>query len=170
MKRTLIAAVTAALFATTLAGVAVADTSDAAPARVEVRGTADTPDIGQVIRRCRRLFGEHEVKEGLKERCLELWKRWCNAHPDARYCRRPDARRHDCLVADRVVDRRCRPHRPHDQPTDRPIDRPIDRPVDRPNARPADRPNDGVRDLTTDRIRLQATENDVHLRLRGADS
>lgn len=166
MKRTLIAAVTAALFATTLAGVAVAETSDAAAARVELRGTADTPDIGHVLRRCRRLFGEHELHESLKERCLELWKRWCNAHPDARYCRRPGP--HDCPVTDRVVDRHCRPHRPHDRPTDRPIDRPTDRPVDPPNARPADRPPDGVRDLT--RIRLQATDNDVHLRLRAADS
>ena len=184
MKRTLIAAVTAALFATSLVGVAVAETTDAAPLHTEVRDTSDAPDIGHILRRCRRLFGENELSESLKKRCLELWKRWCNAHPDARYCRRPDVKPHDCRITDRVLDRRCHPVRPHDRPTDRPTDRPVDRPVIRPNDRPLDRPSDRptdrpkdrvtdrVRDRQVDRVtdRVVESKNDVHLRLRSADS
>ncbi len=185
MKRALIAATAAALFATTLAGGAVAETNDAAPARVEVGDTSETPDVRHILRRCLHLFGERELSESLKERCLELWKRWCQAHPDARYCRRPDVKPHDCRITDRVADRRC--VRPHDRPTDRPGDRPIDRPtvrpkdrpndrpgdrpIDRPTVRPKDRPKDRpTADRVTARVRAVEGKNDVHLRLRPADS
>ena len=189
MKRALIIAVTAALFSTALAGMALGQSVDRqAPARAELQADGgDTPDIGHILRRCRHLFGEDQLTDRLKERCLELWKRWCNAHPDARYCHRPDPKPHDCRITDRVIDRRCFPDRPTDRPTDRPVDRPHDRPSDRPVDRPVDRPTDRpvdrvtdrpvegppeTADLDRDRVREPISDratNGIHLRARAAD-
>ena len=183
MKRALIFAVSAALLSTALAGVAFAQSADTeVPVRTELRSDGgDAPDIGHILRRCRHLLGEDQLTDRLKERCLELWKRWCEAHPDARYCRRPDPKPHDCRITDRVVDRRCLPHRPTVRPVDRPKDRPVDRPIDRPVDRPEDRPVDRVLDRpidgppdTVDRDRLRDSINDrvrngIHLRARAAD-
>lgn len=176
MKRALIVAVAIGLFGTLFAGMAVAQSSaDVAPAPSHIRPDPgeDTPDIGHILRRCRHLFGEDELTDGLKERCLELWKRWCKAHPDARYCR-PDVRPHDCRITDRIIDRRCHPDvptdRPSDRPTDRPTARPADIPADRPVVRPADPPSDRRTDKhPTDKHPTDRTRNDVHLRLRSAD-
>ncbi|MBT8201715.1 MAG: PT domain-containing protein [Acidimicrobiia bacterium] len=173
MKRALIVALTVALFGTLFAGMAAAQSSvDLKPAQSDIRPDAgeDSADIGHILRRCRHLFGEDELTDSLKERCLELWKRWCSAHPDARYCRRPDVRPHDCRVTDRVIDRRCHPDRPTDRPVDRPAVRPADVPADRPVVRPSDAPSDRPTDKRpTDQRPTDRTRNDVHLRLRSAD-
>lgn len=169
MKRALIVAVTAALFAGLLGGFASAQTTtdataaDAAPAvRADDSGDAD---VRSMWKRCRDLFGDDDLTPAAKERCIELWKRWCNAHPDARRCHRPDVRPHDCHITDRVVDRRCVHNRPSDRPTDRPVVRPSDRPSDKPvDTPPKDRIRDRVSDRPTDR-----TGNDIHLRTRSAD-
>lgn len=178
MKRTLIVALTAALFTSLFGGLASAQTNT--PETVQrgpvVTGTEDHPDIGSILRRCRKLFGEEELSASAKERCLKLWKRWCDAHPDARYCRRPDVRPHDCRITDRVVDRRCHPHRPVPAPTDRPTDRPSDRPPTRPSDIPADRPitrpsDTAEVDRTRDRIAPETDRagNDIYLGARSAD-
>ena len=172
MKRSLIVALAIGLFGTLFAGVAAAQSSvDVAPTQSDIRPDPgeDTPDIGHILRRCRHLFGEDELTDSLKERCLELWKRWCNAHPDARYCRRPDVRPHDCRITDRIIDRRCHPDVPTDRPTDRPVDRPTVRPADNPSDRPLVRPLDRPSDRRTDKRPTDRTRNDVHLRLRSAD-
>jgi hypothetical protein len=152
MKRAMTIAVAAALLATMFGSVAYAANDRAAVTDTVVRDV-DAADVNveQVLRRCRHLFGEDELTDMTKERCLELWKRWCNAHPDARLCRRIDTPPHDCRITDRVIDRRCRPDRPVDRPTDRPVDRPTDRPVDRPTDRPVDRPTDRPVDRPSDR-------------------
>lgn len=178
MKRTLTIALTAALFASLFGGLAAAQTvaADPAPTARVVADGGDGPDVASILRRCRHLFGEEELKASVKERCFNLWKRWCDAHPDARYCRRPDVRPHDCRITDRVIDRRCHPHRPVPAPTDRPGDRPSDRPPTRPSDLPADRrladpPDKADLDIARDRI-PSATDragNDIHLGARRAD-
>ena len=181
MRRALIIAVSAALLSTALAGVAFAQSAQTEPpVRAELRNDGgDAPDTGHVLRRCRHLLGEDQLTDRLEERCLELWRRWCNAHPDARYCRRPHPQPHDCRIADRVIDRRCLPDRPTDRPVDRPKDRPGERPTDRPVDRPVDRvfdrpvegPPDGA-DLDRNRLRDRISDraiNGIHPRARTAD-
>jgi hypothetical protein len=181
MKRAMTIAVAAALLATLFGSVAYAANDRAAVTDAVVRGE-DAADInvGQVLRRCRYLFGEDELTDMTKERCLELWKRWCNAYPETRLCRRVNGLPHDCRLTDRVIGRRCRPDRPVDRPTDRPVDRPTDRPVDRPSDRPVispagpeDRPVVGPPETADlDRIRDRDTDkegNGIHFRARRAD-
>jgi hypothetical protein len=194
MKRALTIAVAAALFATLFSTVALAAGSSNALAASAATASVDDGsdiDVGQILRRCRLMFGEDQLTDMTKERCLELWKRWCNAHPDARVCRRFDVPPPKCRITDQVLDRRCRPERPTDRPTDQPVDRPVDRPSDRPVDRPVDRPSDrpvirpdgpvdrpvvGPPDTADlDRVRdrdytnSDREGNDIHFRARNAD-
>jgi len=186
MKRALTIAVAAALFATLFGSVALATGPNdvvAASGTVAIGDDVQDVDVESILRRCRHLFGEDQLTDTTNERCLELWKRWCNAHPDARLCRRSDVPPPDCRIADRVLDRRCRPDRPVDRLSDRPVNRPTDGPVDRPSDRPVirpvgpdDRPVVGPpENADLDRVRdRDSTDSDkegydIHFRARRAD-
>ena len=194
MKRALTIAVAAALFATLFSTVALAAGSSSTLAASAATVSADDGsdiDVGPILRRCRLMFGEDQLTDMTKERCLELWKRWCNSHPHARVSRRFDVPPHEFRVTQRVLDRRCRPDLPTDRPIDRPADRPADRPVDRPSDRPVDRPSErpvigpeGPEDRpvvgppeTADLDRVRDRDytnsdkegNDIHFRARRAD-
>ncbi|MDH3539098.1 MAG: hypothetical protein OEP52_03805 [Acidimicrobiia bacterium] len=112
MKRVIVFTVSLAVFTTLFAGLAAAKpASDSERAHADVVVQVD--DGGQldgisILKRCRRLFGEDGLTAGAKERCIRLWKRWCDAHPRARHCPRPDPPP-PCRFTDRVVDRRCVP-------------------------------------------------------------
>lgn len=128
MRRAIVVAVSTALLMTLFGGVAAANSSidgDATEADSVVR-IDDDVEASHIWKRCRHLFGDEDLTAVAKERCRQLWKRWCEAHPDSRRCHRPDPppppppcydRLTDhrcipipCLSVDRLVDRRCIPN------------------------------------------------------------
>ncbi len=183
MKRTLAAALTAALFMTLFAGMA------SAGVQVGVDPVSDRPatesdqvhdfNIRRLLHKCWRVLHSDEASDITKRRCERILKRWCHSHPDSRVCYRPppppDCRPVDrvtdlrcCLIVDRVTDLRC--HSIDPPPTDRPIDRPTDRPTGTPVFEAVDiRPGrDGIRDDSTDRLKDKALD-DAYLRADSAD-
>ena len=103
MKRALVVVLSAALFTTLFGGLATADSANTAQIEPDVVvASAGDDEVHQLWQRCRRLFGEDELSDTAKERCIKLWKRWCNAHPDFRRCPRPDPPP-PCKVTDSVM-------------------------------------------------------------------
>lgn len=115
MKRALTVALVASLFMSLLGGIAsaellrgsVGDTTDHDRA-VQVDHRRDVDDVGfrNILRRCRRVLADNAPSADAVEKCREFWKRWCEAHPRSRLCRRTDVPPpFDCrVVIDRVVE------------------------------------------------------------------
>ncbi|NNC91636.1 MAG: hypothetical protein HKN80_04005 [Acidimicrobiia bacterium] len=112
MRRVIVVAVSVALFTTLFASLAAAaPTSGSGSGHADAVSRVDDGDRVDgmsILKRCRRLLGEDELAVGAKEKCIQLWKRWCNAHPRARRCPRPKPPP-PCRITDRVIDRRCLP-------------------------------------------------------------
>ena len=179
MKRTLAAALTAALLMTLFAGMASAGVqvgvdpvSDrAAPESDQVHDF----NIRRLLHKCWRVLHSDEASDVTKRRCERILERWCHSHPDSRVCNRPPPPPHCrpvdrvtdlrcCLIIDRVTDLRCHPIDP--PPTDRPTDRPTDKPVLEPvDTRPS---RDGIQDDSTDRLKDKAPD-DAYVRADSAD-
>lgn len=111
MKRTIVLGVSIALFTTLFGGLAAADPAGDSSVRADVVTQVDDgaqPAGSSILKRCRRLFGEDELTATVKKKCVQIWKRWCKAHPRARHCPRPEPPP-PCRITDQVVDRRCVP-------------------------------------------------------------
>ena len=110
MRRALVLAMSTALLLSLFGGVATADSSTArdTPDADTVVRIADDVEANSIWERCRHLFGDEELTASAKERCRQLWKRWCNAHPDSRRCPRPDPPPPPPCF-DRLTDHRCIP-------------------------------------------------------------
>ncbi|MDH3605746.1 MAG: hypothetical protein OER12_01980 [Acidimicrobiia bacterium] len=109
MKRALVVALSVAVLTTLFGGLASADPVTTVRPDTETVHDRSMDDAAQsLMQRCRRLLGEDELADISYERCVELWKRWCKAHPRTRRCPRPDPPPRPCKVTDRVIDR-CLP-------------------------------------------------------------
>ena len=170
MKRTLAAALTAAVFMTLLAGMASAEVSvsdESVAVRTQDSDQVHDFSIRRLLIKCYRIVHSDDTDPVTKRRCAKILKRWCSSHPDSRVCHRPPTPR-PCLAVDRVTDIRIIDRItdvkcvPIDRPTDKPTDRPIHKPVDTPT-RPVE---DGIRDGSNDPLKDEAA-NDTYV---GADS
>ncbi len=173
MKRTLAAALTAAVFMTLLAGMASAEVAvgdESVAVRTQDSDQVHDFSIRRLLIKCYRIVHSDDADPVTKRRCAKILKRWCNSHPDSRVCRRPVPppcdRLTDVRITDQITDVRCHhvPPRPcfiaarvTDQLTDVqlndrcvPIDRPTDEPTDRPSDRPTDKPSDRPTDKPID--------------------
>ncbi len=110
MRRAIVIAVTAALFTSLFGGLAAAESPPGAShsSVAQVEDTRDADRAG-IWKRCRRLLGDDELTDVAKERCIELWKRWCQAHPRARFCPKPVPPPPPCPAAEVRVGIRCVP-------------------------------------------------------------
>lgn len=112
MKRALVATLVTSLFVTLLGGIASAevlrDSVGPSTDRVVLEERGDVEDAGfrNVLRRCRRVLADEAPSADAVEKCREFWKRWCEAHPNSRLCRRPDVEppRYCRIIIDRVGD------------------------------------------------------------------
>lgn len=192
MKRSIVIGLATAIFMGLFAGYAAAGVGEVgAPAPAATDSATDDVTLRRIIHFCRQVLGEDEMSEQHIEKCRELWKRWCEAHPDARICHRDHP--HPCrVIGDQPSDRRCptpHPCRTVDVVSDRcprpvpppchldsvearelvlrhglTIDQIRDRyclPPDRPTDRPTDRPVDRRIDKPTDRPVDRPTDRSV---------
>lgn len=118
MKRVAVVALSVALFTTLIGGLASADSANRDHAQADVVvDTVTDHHVRSLLERCRRILGEDQLTDISYERCLELWKRWCNAHPRSHRCPQPKPPPHPCKVlfdrssdvraGDAVIDRCC---------------------------------------------------------------
>lgn len=194
MKRTLAAALTAAVFMTLLAGMASAEVAvgdESVAVRTQDSDQVHDFNIRRLLIKCYRIVHSDDADPTTKRRCTKILKRWCHSHPDSRVCRRPvppppcrPDRVTDVRITDQITDVRCHPVPPRpclaaDQLTDRltdvqlrdrcgPIDRPIDKPSDRPTDEPIRPTTDGIQDGSVDRLK-DAVVNDTYVGADGAD-
>lgn len=113
MRRALVIAVSAALFATLFGSFAASAATNPGVAFHSTDAAVGADQGGDVHvrsiwQRCRKLMGDDELGATAHEKCVQIFKRWCNAHPRARHCR-PPVPPPRCRVIDRIVDRRCVP-------------------------------------------------------------